>query len=98
MLSQWQDSRQYFPDTVVARSGQQVTIRFDDGATEVRLASDLHPYNWRVGSRITCGWTGGNWYDATIMMMGADGLTLDIRYDEDGQRQRINTGRCRTRG
>jgi hypothetical protein len=31
-------------------------------------------------------------------MMGADGLTMDVRYDADGVNQRTNTGRCRTRG
>jgi hypothetical protein len=98
VLSQWQDSTQYFPGVVVASSGQQVTVRFDDGTTENRLASSVRPYNWRVGSRITCRWTDGNWYDATIEGMGADGMTLNVRYDADGVRQRTNTGRCRTRG
>jgi hypothetical protein len=98
VLSQWQDSTQYFPGVVVASSGQQVTVRFDDGTTENRLASQVRPYNWRVGSRITCRWTDGNWYDATIEAMGEDGLTLAVRYDADGVRQRTNTGRCRTRG
>ena len=98
VLSQWQDSTQYFPGVIVASSGQQVTVRFDDGTTENRLVSDVRPYHWRVGSRITCRWTDGNWYDATIQMMGADGLTLNVRYDADGVQQRTNTGRCRTRG
>ena len=98
VLAQWQDSTQYFPGVVVASSGQQVTVRFDDGTTENRLASDVRPYNWRVGSRITCRWTDGSWYDATIEAMGADGMTLNVRYDADGVRQRTNTGRCRTRG
>lgn len=97
VLSQWQDSTQYFPGVIVASSGQQVTVRFDDGTTENRLASDVRPYDWRVGSRIACRWTDGSWYDATIEAMGADGTTLNVRYDADGVRQRTNTGRCRTR-
>lgn len=98
VLAQWQDSTQYFPGVVVASSGQQVTVRFDDGTTENRRASDVRPYSWRVGSRIACRWTDGSWYDATIEAMGADGMTLNVRYDADGVRQRTNTGRCRTRG
>ncbi len=98
VLSQWRDSTQYFPGVIIARSGPSLTIRFDDGATETRLINTVRPYNWRVGSRITCRWTDGNWYDATIEAMGSDGMTLGIRYDADGVRQRTNTGRCRTRG
>lgn len=98
VLSQWEDSTQYFPGVIVATSGQQVTVRFDDGTTENRLASQVRPYNWRVGSQIECRWTDGQWYAATIRTMGSDGLTLDVRYDADGVNQRTNTGRCRTRG
>ena len=96
VLAQWEDSTQYFPGVVVATAGQQVTIRFDDGTTENRLASDVRPYNWRVGTHVECRWTDGQWYPATIRMTGADGLTLDVRYDADGVNQRTNTGRCRT--
>jgi hypothetical protein len=73
-----------------------VTVGFDDGTRENRLASDVRPYNWRVGSQLECRWTDGNWYDATIRMMGADGMTLNVRYDADGVQQRTNTRRCRT--
>lgn len=96
VLAPWEDSTQFFPGVIVASAGQQVTVRFDDGTTENRLASDLRPFNWRAGSHVECRWTDGQWYAATIQMMGADGLTMDIRYDADGVRQRTNSGRCRT--
>jgi hypothetical protein len=94
VLSQWHGSSQYFPGVVTARQNNTVTVRFDDGTRENRPASSLRPYDWRVGSHIECRWTDGNWYGATITMMGADGMTLDVLFD-DGDRQRTNTGRCR---
>lgn len=98
VLAQWQDSTQYFPGVVTASAGPQVTIRFDDGTVENRLASDVRPFDWRPGTHVECRFTDGQWYAATIRMMGADGLTMDIRYDADGVNERTNTGRCRTPG
>lgn len=98
VLSRWQDARYYYPGVIVARGPGTITVRFDDGALETRMIRDVRPYNWRVGSGVTCRWTDGEWYDAVIEMMGADGLTLGVRYVADGVRQRTNTGRCRTRG
>ncbi|MFA7587166.1 MAG: hypothetical protein WCY11_13400 [Novosphingobium sp.] len=97
VLAPWEDSDNLFPGVVVARSGQRVTVRFDDGTTEVRLAEDVRPYTWRPGSRIECMWTDGEWYEATIVAMGDDGTSLRIRYDEDGTMQNTQTGKCRTR-
>jgi DNA repair protein Crb2 Tudor domain len=97
VLAPWQDSTQYFPGVVVASSGLQVTIRFDDGTTENRLASDVRLFDWRTGSKVACLWTDGSWYNATITWMGDDGLSMQVRYDEDGVMQRTQTGRCRTR-
>lgn len=96
VLSPWQDSTQTFPGVVVARSGNAVTIRFDDGTTETRLADDIRPYDWKRGSRIECQWKDGNWYAARILAMGDDGVTLVIRYDEDGTEERTKTGNCRS--
>lgn len=96
VLAPWHDSDQTFPGVVIAVSGNAVTIRFDDGTKETRLASEVRPYNWQVGSKIECQWTDGNWYAAKIQSMGSDGYSLVVRYDDDGVIQRTRTGRCRS--
>jgi hypothetical protein len=96
VLAPWQDSVQQFPGVVVAKSGSAVTVRFDDGTTETRLAEDVRPFDWTTGTAVDCLWTDGNWYGAHILVMGNDGTTMVVRYDEDGVEQRTQTGRCRT--
>ena len=94
VLSQTGNGGNYFPGVVTARAGNTVTVRFDDGTSEVRPANLLRAFNWRAGSRVVCRFTDGSWYDATITSMGSDGLTMNVRYD-DGDTQRTQTGRCR---
>ena len=96
VLAPWQDSVQTFPGVIAARSGDAVTLRFDDGTTETRLASEVRPFDWTTNSPVECQWTDGNWYAAHILVMGNDGLTMLVRYDEDGVEQRTRTGRCRS--
>jgi hypothetical protein len=93
-LGQWQGGSAWYPGVIMARSGNQVTIRYDDGTSEVRPINQVRPYNWRVGSHIACRFTDGLWYPATITAMAPDGLTISVRYD-DGDTQITNTGRCR---
>lgn len=97
VLSPFQGSRMLFPGVVESRSGPNITIRFDDGDVETRPASTVRFYDWRAGSKVSCLWTDGNWYHATILSTGADGYTLRVRYDDDGVVQNTKTGRCRTR-
>lgn len=97
VLSPYQGSRMLFPGVVESRSGPNITIRFDDGDVETRPASTVRFYDWRAGSQVSCLWTDGNWYHATILSTGADGYTLRVRYDDDGVVQNTKTGRCRTR-
>lgn len=98
VLAPWQDSTMDFPGVVVARGSNNVTIRFDDGTTETRLVSEVRPFDWRRGSRISCRWSGDDyWYNATITRMDANGYTLQIRFDDDGIVEETNTGRCRSR-
>ena len=95
VLGQWQGGNHWYPGVVTARAGNQVTILYDDGTSETRPANQVRPYDWRVGSRVVCRFTDGNWYAATITAMAADGLTISLRYD-DGDTQITNTGRCRS--
>ncbi|HVQ10048.1 MAG TPA: agenet domain-containing protein [Allosphingosinicella sp.] len=95
VLGQWRGGSDWYPGVVTARTGNQVTIRYDDGTSETRPVNQVRPYNWRVGSRVVCRFTDGSWYDATITGMAADGLTISVRY-ADGDTQTTNTGRCRS--
>lgn len=53
VLAPWQDSVQVFPGVVSARSGNAVTIRFDDGTVETRLADELRPRSaWTTGTPV----------------------------------------------
>lgn len=97
VLSPWQDSTMDFPGVVVARGGNSVTIRFDDGTTETRHASEVRPFDWQRGTRISCRWSDGEWYNARILRMEGDGYNLQIEYDDDGTIENTNTGRCRSR-
>jgi hypothetical protein len=96
VLAPWQDSVQAFPGVVSARSGNAVTIRFDDGSVETRLADEVRPFDWTTGTPVECQWTDGNWYAARILVMGNDGQTMLVRYEDDGVEQRTRTGRCRS--
>lgn len=97
VLSPWRGSSVYYPGVVESRSGSVITVRFDDGDVETRQASSVKAFDWRAGSRIACAWSDGKWYNATIRSIGADGFTMQIRYDDDGTIENTNTGRCRTR-
>ncbi|HEV2816162.1 MAG TPA: hypothetical protein VGW40_02925 [Allosphingosinicella sp.] len=95
VLAQWQGGSDWYPGVVQSRDGNMITILYDDGTRETRPANQVRAYDWRVGSRVTCRWTDGNWYDATITAMAEDGLTISLIYD-DGDTQITQTGRCRS--
>ena len=97
VLSPWQDSTMDFPGVIVARGAESVTIRFDDGTTETRHVSEVRPFDWQRGSRISCQWSDGQWCTATILYMDGDGYNLQIRYDDDGTVENTTTGKCRSR-
>lgn len=96
VLAPWHSSKQTFPGVVVAKSGDSVTIQFDDGTRETRISSEVRPFDWKAGTSIECQWTDGQWYRATIRWLADDGLTMQVRYDDDGIMQRTTTGKCRS--
>ena len=72
-----------------------VAVRFDDGTSETMPANRLSRFDWRAGTRVSCRWrNGATWYNGAITMMGRDGATLDVLYD-DGDRERTRTALCR---
>lgn len=94
VLAQWQGGSHWYPGVIQARSGDEVTIRYDDGSREIRPINQVRPFNWQVGTQVVCRWTDGSWYAATITRIEGNGYNLDVVY-EDGATQRTNTGRCR---
>jgi hypothetical protein len=95
VLAQWQGGSDWYPGVIQSRNGNQVTIRYDDGTMETRPVNQVRRYDWRVGSRVVCRWSNGQWYDAAITAMANDGLTISVRYD-DGDTEITQTGRCRS--
>lgn len=97
VLGQWQGGAYWFPGVVQERSGDNVTIAYDDGTTETMPLKRVRAYTWTLGTRVECRWSGGNeWYTGKIAGMSKDGTEIDVTYD-DGDRERIATGGCRSR-
>ncbi|RZA18308.1 MAG: hypothetical protein EOP93_11540 [Lysobacteraceae bacterium] len=97
VLGQWQGGAYWFPGVVQERSGDKITIRYDDGTSETVSAKRVRPYTWKLGTRVECRWADGTeWYTGQIAGISNDGSQLDIKYD-DGDRERIATGGCRSR-
>lgn len=94
VLGQWRGGSEWYPGVIAGRSGNNLTIRYDDGTTETRPANQVRPFNWRAGSRVVCRFTNGQWYDATITRMDPGGLTVNVRFD-DGDTLQTETGKCR---
>ena len=97
VLSPWQGSVEYYPGVIESRSGSVVTVRFDDGSVETRQAYSVRRFNWRAGSRVSCRWSDGRWYQARINWISSDGYNMQIRYRKDGSIENTTTGDCRTR-
>lgn len=96
VLGQWKGGAYWFPGVVQARSGDQVTILYDDGTSETVSLKQVRPYTWTMGTRVQCRWQGGTvWYAGKITGVSKDGTQIDVLYD-DGDRERIATGGCRS--
>ena len=97
VLGKWRDGEFWFPGVVKSRDGGTITIAYDDGTHETVSLSKVRPYDWTLGSRVECRWSGGKaWYAGAITGISKDGTKIDVTYD-DGDRERIATGGCRSR-
>jgi len=96
VLARWKGDRYWFPGVVESRDGGHVTIAYDDGTRETLPVHLVRPYDWHVGSRVSCQWQGGReWYAGAISAMSTDGVTIHVAYD-DGDREQTRTGSCRS--
>ena len=98
VLSYYQGGPYLYPAVVQSVSGSRVTLLWDDGTVSEVNRTDVRPYNWRVGTAISCKWTDGLYYPARIDRIGSDGTTLDVIWTEEGTTSRTNTGACRSTG
>ena len=97
VLAQWKGESYWFPGVVMATSGDNVAIRYDDGTEETLSRSKVKPYDWRAGSAVECRWQGGQeWYRGNIIGTAADGVSISVKY-EDGDSEVTRTGACRSR-
>ena len=97
VLGNWRSGDYWFPGVVKNRVGDKITIAYDDGTHETVFSNQVRPYAWALGTRVECRWSGGKeWYGGRIAGISKDGLKIDVEYD-DGDRERINTGGCRSK-
>jgi hypothetical protein len=97
VLAPWNDDPYLYPGVVAARNGTSVTVAFDDGTSQTRHVSEMRVFDWQRNTPVQCQWTDGYFYNATILYMGSDGATMQVRYDDDGVVQDTSTAYCRTR-
>lgn len=98
VLARWNGGEYWFSGVVQSGNDKSVTVAYDDGAAEMLSRNKVKPYDWKTGSRIECRWAGGSaWYAAHITSISKEGSRLDVKYDEDGVREHIATGGCRSR-
>lgn len=96
VLARWHDDGYWYPGVIEYRSGNRISVVYDDGTTESLFLSEVRPYDWRIGSRVQCQWNGGDvWYWGRVTSMSSDGVTIGIAYD-DGDREITTTAACRS--
>lgn len=92
VIGQWSDG-EWYPATVKSSDRNGYKLTFDDGDTAVVTKHQIHPFNWRNGSRVQCKWQNGSLY-YTGVIASINGRSLNINYD-DGDRETTTTQACR---
>ena len=97
VLAKWQpEDPYYYPAIITARTGDQLTLQYDDGDAGEQRVTSVRRFDWRVGTRVECKFSNGGWYLATITEMGANRVDMRIRYD-DNDWEATDTSQCRDR-
>ncbi|MBT5230494.1 MAG: hypothetical protein HOM11_09495 [Methylococcales bacterium] len=92
VIGQWSNG-EWYPATVESPRKHGYYLIFDDGDTAVVTAKQIHPFNWRKGSRVQCKWQNGSRYYSGVIAR-INGRSLNINYD-DGDREKTKTRACR---
>jgi hypothetical protein len=94
VLARYKGGAHWYPGIIQSIGGGRVTVAYDDGDKETLSLSNVRPYDWAIGRRVECNFkNAGTWYPGVIASLS--GGSIGINYD-DGDRERTNTGRCRS--
>ncbi|MEJ0061237.1 MAG: hypothetical protein WDM79_17460 [Terricaulis sp.] len=97
VLAKWQpEDPYYYPAVVASRTGNDLTVQYDDGDSSVQSVTNVRRFDWRAGTHLECRFTDGNFYPAVITEMGANRVDMQIRY-EDASREATDSSKCRDR-
>ena len=95
VLSRYKGGEYWYPGIIQGVTGDKATIAYDDGLRETLSLAKVRPYDWAIGGRVECNFQGaGKWYPGVIASLA--GGTIGVNYD-DGDKERMSTGRCRSR-
>lgn len=87
----------WYPAVFGAMEGNLVTAFYSSTNGRVSVPRNLAAlFNWTRGTRISCKFSDGAWYGATITGGVYSGGVIDIVWNDDGTRQRSNLRYCRT--
>ena len=95
VVARWtEDDPYWYPAIVTSRTGDNVSLQYDDGDTGVQPARNVRRFAWRDGTRLECRSGAGPFQRAVIAAMAADRVHINVRYD-DGAVEDTDTSKCR---
>jgi hypothetical protein len=96
VLARWQEDRTYYwPAIVSSRSGDMVTLQYDDGDVGTQHVGNVRAFDWGPGTRVECRWQDGpTFHPGRIATMEPDRYRIFVHYD-DGDQEATDTSRCR---
>lgn len=95
VVARWTEEDPYwYPAVVTSRTGDDLSLQYDDGDAGVQPARNVRRFAWRDGTRLECRFMGGQWYRGAITQMAPDRYHINVRYD-DGDTEATDTSKCR---
>jgi hypothetical protein len=93
ILARWDDGV-YYPGVVQTMTGTKISVLYDDGTTREVSRRHVRPYDWQIGTIISCQLTEGVMTTVTISTMGPETTDLGV-VDAEGNHTATLTGKCR---
>lgn len=95
VVARWTEEDPYwYPAIVTSRTGDELSLQYDDGDAGVQPARNVRRFGWRDGTRLECRGADGQFRRAVIAEMAPDRYRINVRYD-DGAAEDTNTSKCR---
>lgn len=96
VVARWTEEDPYwYPAIVSSRTGDELSLRYDDGDVGAQPARNVRRFDWRDGTRLECRLGGGGAFQrAVIATMAPDRYRINVRY-EDGGAEDTDTSKCR---